>query len=157
MLKPNSIKIVSTPTQTNFESEKLYKTVAPLSETGNEGEVIYLEDDCDGISSESDHKRRRNESENMEDTKIEENEDMTKEEIVSIGKMVKKMSRIDLEKLVLSKCVHAVVVNSELGKLREKVLQMQQNKKEVDEKMKMLAKQVNFIRNSSLINKHDFY
>lgn len=106
--------------------------------------------ESDSESGASDSKRPRKEGENGEVMEVDENGGMTKEDKETVAKVIKLMKRSDLEDLVLAKCVEAVVAHTELGHLRQKVLEMQQQKDKMAGKMGVMMKQVGEL--SSAVN-----
>lgn len=55
---------------------------------------------------------------------------------------IRKMSRKDLEELVLSKIVEAIIKHSEVGKFRTKIFEMQMYKEKLQNRVTHLLKQV---------------
>lgn len=131
-------------TTTIDEIENVDTKLVPVSETETEEDIVCLDDESDSESGASDSKRPRKEGENGELMEIDENGGMIKEDKESVAKLIKRMKRSDLEDLVLAKCVEAVVAHTELGHLRQKVLEMQQQKDKMAGKMGIMMKQVIF-------------
>ncbi len=131
---------------TNDDTESTDMKLVPLSETETEEDIVCLDDESDSESGVSDSKRPRKEGENGEGMEIDEKGGvMSKVDKDSVAKLIKRMKRSDLEDLVLAKCVEAVVAHTELGHLRQKVLEMQQQKDKMAGKMGIMMKQVNFL------------
>ncbi|ODN00821.1 Activating transcription factor 7-interacting protein 1 [Orchesella cincta] len=132
--KPEAIQAAEAETET---PESSVPAVVTLTEPDDEEDVIYLNSDDEdaGQSGVSESKRSRTE----DDCEM----DIDDSGAVSVvGRIIRKMSRQDLEDLVLAKIVEAVVSHTEVGHLRSKVLELQMQKDKMASKLGIMMKQV---------------
>lgn len=116
--------------------EDVLKNVSAASIDLND--IVILDDD-DEIMGGSSMKDKTIANDSMD---VDENELLNSEDKENISKTLKRLSRKELEELVLVKVVEAVVKHSQAGKLRTKVLQMQTQKDKMFQMVGSLQKQV---------------
>lgn len=132
----------SNDTNVNTNSVTLTEAEENMEEnsgvTAENEDIICLESDDEPGASSSKRPRTDN-GETAPDVPAKLDIEMEKETAVEI---VSKMSRCDLEDLVLAKIVEAIVAHTEVGHLRAKVLELQLQKDKLAAKMMVMQKQV---------------
>lgn len=120
----------------NLDQSKNTLSSANSNEREQEDDIIVLDGEDTGVS---DSKRPRQDDDDV--MEVDEN-GITKEQKESVGKIIRTMKRQDLEDLVLAKIVEGIVAHTEVGQLRAKVLEIQQQKDKMASKMGIMMKQV---------------
>ncbi|CAL8099581.1 unnamed protein product [Orchesella dallaii] len=115
-------------------------TVVTITEQDEDDDIICLNSDDDddaNLSGASDSKRLK-----KEENELEMETDEKGAVSGTVAKVIRRMSRQDLEDLVVAKIVEAVVAHTEVGHLRSRVLDLQMQKDKMASKFGVMLKQV---------------